>query len=113
MRVAACHSDRRHYANDLCKKCYNAKWRLDNAEYDRSRKTKWRRANLDKDKERAAKKRKENPEYMRKYEATRRAKDMNFNLRKTLRARLHNARKGDYKSGSAVRDLGCSISQFR
>ncbi|MGH7974962.1 MAG: hypothetical protein ACREBR_05525 [bacterium] len=35
--------------------------------------------------------------------------DVNFKLSVRLRHRLYEAIKGDYKSGSAVRDLGCSI----
>ena len=47
--------------------------------------------------------------YMRK----RLIEDVNFKLSKRLRNRLYMALKIGSKSGSAVRDLGCSISQFR
>jgi len=39
--------------------------------------------------------------------------DPNFKLQGSLRSRLRNALKGNYKSGSAVRDLGCSIESFK
>ena len=48
-------------------------------------------------------------EYKKEYSKTRLAEDINFKLAKNLRTRLNTAIKGDYKSGSAVRDLGCTI----
>ena len=39
--------------------------------------------------------------------------DPNFRLARVLRARLGMALKGNYKAGSAVRDLGCSIPDLR
>src|SRR3990167_165923 len=39
--------------------------------------------------------------------------DLNFKLAGRLRTRMYIALKKGYKSGSAVRDLGCSIGQFR
>ena len=35
--------------------------------------------------------------------------DINYKLRCTLRGRLNDALKGNFKSGSSVRDLGCSM----
>jgi hypothetical protein len=39
--------------------------------------------------------------------------DTNFKLADILRSRLKHALKGNYKSGSAVKDLGCSIEEFK
>jgi len=39
--------------------------------------------------------------------------DINFRLADTLRSRLKHALKGNFKSGSAVGDLGCSIEQLK
>ena len=39
--------------------------------------------------------------------------DINFKLRINLRHRLKEALKGNFKSGSAVNDLGCSIEQLK
>lgn len=39
--------------------------------------------------------------------------NINHRLGKRLRTRLYLAIKGQYKSGSAVRDLGCSIDEFK
>jgi len=71
------------------------------------------------DRDRLRAKRVENPEY-RKIESARssryimeRAKnDPVFKLKMTLRIRLLRAIKGQYKSGSAVSDLGCSVKYF-
>lgn len=56
------------------------------------------------------------PEGRAKREAyiTRRWKtDVNYRIRKILRARLYSAIKNNVKCGSAVRDLGCSIEDFK
>ncbi len=39
--------------------------------------------------------------------------DTNFKLKSRLRHRIRIALKGNYKSGSAVRDLGCSIPELK
>lgn len=39
--------------------------------------------------------------------------DINYKLATNLRSRINTAIKGEYKSGSAVRDLGCSIEEFK
>ena len=47
------------------------------------------------------------------YSKNRRANDVNFLLSHNLRVRLTSAIKINQKSGSAVRDLGCSIPEFK
>jgi hypothetical protein len=49
----------------------------------------------------------------RKYQRDRRETDVNYRLRINLRNRLHGALRGNYKAGSAVRDLGCTIPELR
>lgn len=51
--------------------------------------------------------------YHREYHRTRYASDLNFRLANCLRARLRKALKRNWKSGSAVRDLGCSIESLK
>jgi hypothetical protein len=46
-------------------------------------------------------------------EGLRRKFDINFRLSGILRTRLAKAIKGNFKSGSAVKDLGCSIQDFK
>lgn len=41
------------------------------------------------------------------------ANDVNFKLASRLRNRLNRAIKSEFKVGSAVRDLGCSIQEFK
>ena len=50
---------------------------------------------------------------IRDYNRKRMADDIQFRMLSNLRARLNRAVRNQYKSGSAVRDLGCSISEFR
>lgn len=51
--------------------------------------------------------------YQNQYQKERRSVDVQFLLAYNLRSRLCMAIKKDYKSGSAVRDLGCSIEFFK
>lgn len=68
--------------------------------------------------------RKENKEKIKKYMTDNKNKisnqrkhrmkiDLNFKLKCRLRIRLCNAIKNNYKSGSAVSDLGCTINEFK
>jgi predicted NAD/FAD-binding protein len=52
-------------------------------------------------------------QYQVKNEAKRIKVDVNFKLRKRLRSRLKMAMKGNYRSGLAISNLGCSIEEFR
>lgn len=45
--------------------------------------------------------------------AERRKTDVLFRLRGLLRTRLRTALSGNYKSGSAIRNLGCSLEEFK
>jgi hypothetical protein len=51
--------------------------------------------------------------YQLKYHHKRKKIDINYKLKCLLRGRLRSALNGNYKSGSAVNDLGCSIEQFK
>ena len=48
-----------------------------------------------------------------RYMANREKTDINYKLARILRSRLKSAIKHNYKSGSAVRDLGCTISYLK
>jgi hypothetical protein len=52
-------------------------------------------------------------EYNRNYDRRRLAVDPQFKIAKLTRSRLHNAVRQNFKSGSAVRDLGCSIAELK
>lgn len=65
-------------------------------------------------------KRMEDPEYRAKFNAktneyhkSRKKTDLHYKLTMNLRTRLHNAISRGSKTGSAVRDLGCSIEEFK
>lgn len=46
-------------------------------------------------------------------QAARKKNDPNFKIRINLRNRLGRAIKGDYKTGSSIKDLGCSVEEFK
>jgi len=48
-----------------------------------------------------------------KYSENKRRTDLNYRLRAILRTRMNMALRGNQKSGSAVKDLGCSISELK
>jgi hypothetical protein len=54
-----------------------------------------------------------NPDYYKKYQRVRRGNDIRFKLACSLRRRLWNALRRGFKSGSAIRDLGCSIDELK
>jgi hypothetical protein len=57
--------------------------------------------------------RKENKKYWNDYDRKRRSTDINFKLKKHLRSRIYGALKDNYKSGSAIKDLGCSVDELK
>lgn len=84
-----------------CKLCLDKKWRQNNsARYKESMRKCFAR-NGDK-------------YYSRNkdYKQDRLHSDVEFRLRKNLRARVNNVLKGKPKAGSAIRDLGCSCSEL-
>ncbi len=108
------------------------KWRQKNKEQIRTKRKKWEDLNQDKiksykenykkynkDKINQYDKnyRKENKvklsEKNRKREKEKRKNDINYKLKSLLRHRLYLALKGNFKSGSAVRDLGCTIPDLK
>jgi len=114
-----------------CKKCIK---QIDSDQYKRDRDKElqncknWRKNNKNKIKLRHQRWTKENPQYYTNYYKENKERlykigyenekykiktDINFKLRKRLRARLFGAIKDNYKSGSAVRDLGCTIDELK
>lgn len=57
--------------------------------------------------------REKNQEKLNTYARDRRRSDIDFKIRSNLRTRLSNAIRDGRKSGSAIRDLGCSIAEFK
>lgn len=85
-----------------CHKIQNARWYDKNRELLLPRNRKWKHEN--RDKTLAATKR-----WQKKQFET----NSNYALAHSLRTRLNMAIKNNFKAGSAVRDLGCSIEEFR
>ncbi len=84
------------YRNGRCRPCRlaaDAKWRAANMLKMRMKSSQWKKANSEKC----------------KASSRRRYKNIQCKLAQTLRARLGN----NLKSGSAVRDLGCSIAELK
>lgn len=89
-----------------------AKWRAANPEKIRAKDAKRRAENPEKERARGAKWRAANPDYQAKWQAKRRRTDLQYKLAHNLRKRLTKAIRNNYKAGSAVRDLGCSIVEL-
>jgi len=56
---------------------------------------------------------KNHKEKRNEYQNNRKKTDINYKLAYNLRNRLNKALKGNYKSGSAVKDMGCSIIELK
>lgn len=54
-----------------------------------------------------------NPNYKLEYDRRKKKEDLGYRLRKQLRSRLGQAIRYNQKSGSAVKDLGCSIDELK
>lgn len=52
-------------------------------------------------------------EYIKKWHKDKMLNDPEYRLARLLRKRLWRAIQGDYKSGSAVKDLGCSVLELK
>lgn len=91
------------------------KWRKDNKEYMAKYYQVYKITNADKiqEYENSLKRKQQRKKYMYIYEKERLSNDSLYRLQKNLRARLRSALHNNYKTGSAVRDLGCSISEFK
>lgn len=55
----------------------------------------------------------ENRARLNEYMKNRMKSDINYRLTRLLRTRLANAVRGEYKAGSAISDLGCSIEELK
>lgn len=90
---------------------------LENKEKVKESHKKYYLKNKDKITAQVIKYRSENKESFRKYHLTyhrnRMKTDINYRLGILLRLRLHDAVKNNFKAGSAVRDLGCTISELK
>jgi hypothetical protein len=122
--------DNPQWCGKHCPSCYTKKWKQETGKkYKRNYSPEQKRQNADRErnyrknhkekvKERQRKWRKNSPKfrehnrtYRRNYQ--RYSRSLEQRLRDSLRGRLNSALKGNYKSGSAVRDLGCTITELK
>jgi len=95
----------------------NRRWRKENAEQVKEKRR--RKYEADPEKQREAKRlwRKENPEKnkenIRRWHELQMKTNVQYKLGFNLRGRLSQAIKGNFKSGSAVADLGCTIAELK
>ena len=85
-----------------CHKIQNARWWVKNRDILIVKNKEWKRNN----KEKAL-------ECTKRWQREQFKTNINYKLAHNLRTRLNQAIKGNFKAGSAVRDLGCSIEEFR
>jgi len=92
-----------------CKKCVTASRSDYIKEYSESNKEKLEKYR----KEYYRKNKSKLLEQNRRYKIKRKRTDKNYKLAMKLRTRMYQALKGNFKSGSAVNDLGCTIEEFK
>lgn len=118
------------YSGPLCRQCYRQlphikktelasakisckKWREANKDYCRSSHKEWYYANHAQQLAYQAQYRLNNKDNKRAWEKQDRLINVNRRIADNLRNRLNMALKNNQKVGSAVRDLGCSVDEFK
>ena len=93
---------------------HRAKYRLKNIEKINKQKKEWYLKNTEKIKKQKKEynSRPETKEWRRGYDKNRRLTDPNFRIVDSLRSRLYNALKGENKSASTMKLLGCTIDEL-
>lgn len=96
---------------------YMRNYRIKNADRLKVLYQKHYESHKDEYKLRSKKQRENNKEYLKKYwneyRKQRKKIDPEYKIMLNLRRRLHKAFKNDFKKGSAIKDLGCSISELK
>ncbi len=92
---------------------YKASYRVNNKEHVLARDARYRITNSEAILASQAKHRSANTDKRAEYVKHRLTNDLEFKISRYLRSRLYGAVKKSSKTGSAVRDLGCSISEFK
>jgi hypothetical protein len=88
-------------------------WCKKNKEYKKERSEKYYQDNIEHIKEQHAEYDKKNRQKINERRKKRTKEDINYRLAIGLRSRLNAAIKGNYKSGSAIKDLGCTIPELK
>ena len=99
------------------KKCCKDHWYSNNKQYEKLKMAEWYQNNKDIAYKNHKQWTKNNKEYRREYKRKLSKKqydtDILYKIKVNLRSRLQQALINNYKTGSAVKDLGCSIEQFK
>ena len=85
-----------------CHKIQNARWRLRHLDHCKEVSTAWKHNNREK-----------NLATTKKWQKKQFESNSDYALAHSLRTRLNQALRSNYRAGSAVRDLGCTIEYFR
>lgn len=105
------------YCKNKCKSCYMKEYAknyyVKNKEKEVARLKKYKNENKEAEKQRNIKWNLENRDHINKRERNRYENDIQAKLSNVLRTRLIHAVRNNQKSGSAVQDLGCSISELK
>lgn len=101
------------YAKTSKAKAQRAAWKKNNPEKIRISREKYYLNNREKCRKSIQKWFENNPGYMNRYVLDRQSRDLIFRLQRILRDRFLKAIKNDYKTGSAIKDLGCSVEEFK
>lgn len=104
----------RNYFNHKEKrvKYYKEYWRKNKEELNKKQKD-WREKNPNRSKEYRAKNKDKINAWEREYVKRRMAEDFIYRLRRNIRGRFKRALAGNYKGGSAIEELGCSIEYLK
>ena len=102
-----------HHKNKNKYNAHKREYAANNAETIKLRKQKYYIKNKDIINKRNSKWGKLNRKNRRDYEKNKMLTDINYRIQKLLRDRISKAIKRGCKRGSAVRDLGCSIEEFK
>lgn len=118
--------DKPQHAKGLCGRCYSAEWRLKNTDRYKKLASNWYQNNKEETIKRVKNWKKNNPDkvkahmntekrkrYERDYYINRYKNDINYKIKVVLRNRLRSALKNEFKSGSTIKNIGCSIEELK
>lgn len=103
----------RNKNKDTTIKSSNFNWANQNKLKIKDRMSKYFQNHKEEYKARSEKLKQKNPNYSANYMRNKRHNDMNFKIIGNLRSRLNMAIKNNWKNGSAISDLGCSIDELK
>jgi hypothetical protein len=97
------------YLRSDCKNCHNQQI----SKYRKTLEGAKKHKELQKIYNKTYKRKKYIKKYSKIYQKNRKIKDIQYKLTRRLRNRLYQALRGNYKTGSAVNDLGCTIPELK